>query len=508
MSLWKRVISLGDKDTLSILFGFSGQSDEEVTRRATLIRVSSLTSFFGLLWIATYALLGIPEATTAVVGYIALTLVNISIFYFTKHYHSFRLIQLVLILFMPFGTQLYLGGFIPGSGVMLASMLSPLGALMFHSLPVARRLFLGYVLLIFIAGFAEYRVPNLSSVTLTEEINLLFFVIDSAAISAVFFLALAYFLKQKEKYQALLNDSLSEISEKNEELYQQQEEITAQRDSLEEKNQELHAAVEQIQKQRDVIEAKNLNITASINYAQRIQSAMLPTQNIDARFVKEYFIFFKPKDIVSGDFYWYLEHQGKLIMAAVDCTGHGVPGAFMSLIGNNLLTRIVQVENITEPHRILERLHDGVTESLKQDATQNRDGMDVAMVCIDPEKQEMEFAGAGNPLVLIQDGTMQRIKGDRYGIGGSRNARNLKFQPHQISLDQPTTFFLFSDGYQDQFGGPEGRKYLSSRFREFLKEGAERPCTEQHRRLETNLNDWVGNGNQIDDILVMGCKVG
>jgi tetratricopeptide (TPR) repeat protein len=298
-------------------------------------------------------------------------------------------------------------------------------------------------------------------------------------------------------------------------------ELAQQKDQIESKNVELEQQTEEIQMQRDAIAHKSeevnelyIKVTDSVRYAQRIQDAILvPPAQVFAHFGKntDGFVLFKPRDIVSGDFYWTTEKDNRIILTAIDCTGHGVPGAFMSLIGNDLLNEIVNLRGITAPHEILNELHKGVQNTLKQQETENRDGMDMALCVYDKTKNTLEFAGAKNPLLYIQNGKIETIKADKKPIGGKDVYKTDSFTTHSFDLNEenaPTTFYMFSDGYQDQFGGIDGRKFMIKNLRELLEEIHQKPMKEQHEILDKTIMDWMKNEEQIDDILLMGFKIG
>ena len=289
-----------------------------------------------------------------------------------------------------------------------------------------------------------------------------------------------------------------------------------------EKSDELSAALTKIQKQ-------NKQITKSINYAQSIQTAMLPERKELNKYIPDSFIFFKPRDIVSGDFYWFRKAQKKFdiqkifnisrkeefsplqkddyfLISAVDCTGHGVPGAFMSMIGYNLLDDITD-KGISRPDLILEQLHQGVQVALKQEVTENKDGMDLAFCQIDIENKKLTFAGAKNPLVYIQDNEIHQLQADKIPIGGTL-VKDPKFTLQEIDINKDTYCYIFSDGFVDQFGGPKGRKYMAKKFRALLLEIHKRPMEEQREILELTIDTWMGEKYaQIDDMLVMGFKL-
>ena len=275
--------------------------------------------------------------------------------------------------------------------------------------------------------------------------------------------------------------------------------------NLKEANEELE---EKVERRTAQLAKKNKDIMDSINYAKRIQDSMLPPLSQIKNELTDSFVLFKPRDIVSGDFYWFAKKDGKIIIAAVDCTGHGVPGAFMSMIGNDILNSLVIERGITDAAEILHYLNLGIKGALKQDKTQNRDGMDLALCVIEPEKQFIEFAGAKNPLIYIQNGEIKKIKGSLYSIGGGREGVKSTFEKHAINVEKGTVCYIFSDGYQDQFGGEENRKFMTKRFKNLLLEIHEKSMPEQKQILEDTMRDWMGEKYaQIDDIWVIGFRL-
>ncbi|MBN4065783.1 SpoIIE family protein phosphatase [Candidatus Amoebophilus asiaticus] len=264
---------------------------------------------------------------------------------------------------------------------------------------------------------------------------------------------------------------------------------------------------------------KNKDITDSINYARKIQDAiMLPKEEI-YQLIPNIFICYQPKDIVSGDFYWFYEvkngkdHDSKFIVAAVDCTGHGVPGAFMSMIGNNLLNKIIIEQKITEPDEILNNLHEGVSFALRQDQadSETKDGMDIVICNVDIKNRNVQYAGAHRPLYIIRNNTREdpftEIKADRVGIGGGTASGKRTFNNHLIDLDEGDTIYLFSDGYVDQFGGEKNKKFMSRRFKEMLMSIRDKNMRDQQKMVEKEIQEWKGNHEQTDDILVIGIRV-
>ncbi len=279
--------------------------------------------------------------------------------------------------------------------------------------------------------------------------------------------------------------------------------------SLSRENQEREMFGKQIMLQKEELTLKNKSITDSINYAKRIQTAMLPPYKMFKSIFPSSFILFMPKDIVSGDFYWVNKLNDKVFVSAVDCTGHGVPGAFMSIIGFELFRRITNIEGLSRPSDILNRLNEDFHVIFKD--VENivlRDGMDVAFCSIDKKDKILEFAGAFNPLYLIRDKKIMEIKGDRFAIGlDETNFMEQTFKNHIIPLQKGDIVYIFSDGFADQFGGPDGKKYKYRRFRHLLLTLHQLPMEKQHEILENNVMEWRGEQDQVDDILVIGIQI-
>lgn len=278
---------------------------------------------------------------------------------------------------------------------------------------------------------------------------------------------------------------------------------------LEQSNEETLAINNSLTNALDVVKEQKSSILASIAYAQRIQQAILPSDADLKKAFPEHFILFRPRDIVSGDFYWFTELEAgkKLVLASIDCTGHGVPGAFMSMIANDLLNYIVNKRHISDADQILNQLHLEIKQALRQSENQNEDGMEMSLVVIEPEKKRMQFAGAGNPLWYSQCGQLERIRGDRWPIGGEHWVKEVSFTRHEIDLSVSTTLYMFSDGYKDQFGGPHGRKFMRQPLKELLEKNLQYEMDYQKQVLEHTLDEWMQGYEQIDDILVMGVKI-
>ena len=264
-----------------------------------------------------------------------------------------------------------------------------------------------------------------------------------------------------------------------------------------------------IEKQKQLVEEKNLRITESINYAKRIQQAILPAETLIKLFLPESFIFFRPKDIVSGDFYWFTEKKEKLILVVADCTGHGVPGAFMSMIGNTLLNEIINVKNISQPKEILNQMNIGIVTLLHQNANDSNtqdDGMDISVIAIDKTYKEVEFAGANHFSYLIKNSQLETIDGDVFSIGGMFGKKDLNFTSRKIKIEKGDNFYLFTDGFIDQFGGENNKKYSSAKFGKLLQNMEEQGTEVQKNNLANEFDSWKGNNKQLDDVLVVGIK--
>jgi len=265
---------------------------------------------------------------------------------------------------------------------------------------------------------------------------------------------------------------------------------------------------EKVEERTRELAQKNKDITSSIQYAKRIQLAILPPLEQIFRYLPQSFLLYKPKDIVSGDFYWFGIKNGKKIIAVVDCTGHGVPGAFMSMIGHNLLNQIIIENGITEPDQILNALHKGVQSALKQgtNVVDTSDGMDVALCTINADNTELSFAGAFRPLFIFKKGEFDKIEADKFPIGGSQLDAQRKFTMHRMLINKGDTFYMTSDGYADQFGGPTGKKFMVKRFNDLLISIQDKPMDEQGKLLEDAFVNWKGDYLQVDDILMFGFR--
>lgn len=274
--------------------------------------------------------------------------------------------------------------------------------------------------------------------------------------------------------------------------------------SLYNRNKIKARANSELQRASDIIQEKNQDITASLEYASKIQEALLPTKENTLLFKDSMFMLL-PKDIVSGDFFWYTEKNGKKIFTAVDCTGHGVPGAFMSMIGNTFLHEIINERGITEPAEILNQLRAKVILALSsRDA--RKDGMDMAICSLDEEKMILQYSGANNPLYLVRNKEVKEYRPDKQPVGYMPE-RDGAFTNHVIEVQAGDKAYVFSDGYADQFGGPKGKKFKYKQLRELLVEIADKPMLEQKKVLNETFVSWKGDLEQIDDVCIVGVKI-
>ena len=320
-----------------------------------------------------------------------------------------------------------------------------------------------------------------------------------------------------------IRKSNKQLKHQNAQIFQQKEEIVAQSEELLDKN-------KQIEKAYQKVDIAHKQIMASITYAERIQKAFLPSKQIEENVLKEHFVLFKPLEIVSGDFYWLKQINNFTIVATADCTGHGVPGAFMSMLGSSLLNEIVTEQIINNPANILEKMREKVKISLRQHDTNSKDGMDMSLYIVDVKTFEMKYSGAYNPIYIIRDKKIQmqtneldnkkiiidknsgtnkyliEIKGDRQPVAIYIKERDFNVQKFQ--LHKGDFIYSFSDGYTDQFGGEKGDKFKSKNFKKLILSIVEKPMKEQRQIFNTTIEEWKGSKfRQIDDILIIGVKV-
>ena len=275
-----------------------------------------------------------------------------------------------------------------------------------------------------------------------------------------------------------------------------------------ERTHQLNEKKKEVELQNEEIAKKNKDITGSIYYAQRIQEAILPDRNDLEGLIPESFIFLKPKDIVSGDFYWFKQESDKVFIAAVDCTGHGVPGAFMSMVANQLLSRIVIDDGVYDPGEVLRLLHNGVIAAL---ASSDQDvislgGLDMVLCSFDLQKMHVDYSCGSRPLLRIRDGKSKLFKGEKYPVGMILEKERY-FTTHSLELKSGDKYYIYSDGYTDQFGGPDHNKFMTGKFIGLLEGFDNMTMAEQKEGLEIIMDEWIGDKKQIDDMLVIGVGV-
>ena len=318
------------------------------------------------------------------------------------------------------------------------------------------------------------------------------------SLSAGSILALAFFVfwgyRNKRKANALLAQNVLELEKSNHEIQVQQKQLATQSD--------------EIRDQRDSLEKAHLHITDSIEYARRIQDAILPrSHELEAHFA-DHFVYYRPKDIVSGDFYWMHEGNGCIFFAVADCTGHGVPGAFMSIVGHALLEKAVKQLHLSGPAEVLQQVSADLYQTLRKGSnTDVKDGMDLGLMVYDPDKKTLRYVGAHHPMYLVRKGELTIHKGDSVFLGREEELSLEDLTVHQLALEPDDCIYLFSDGYADQKGGPRRKKFYYPPFRSLLSEMQGKSMTDQAETLASTMEAWRGDHEQIDDMLVVGLKV-
>lgn len=274
-------------------------------------------------------------------------------------------------------------------------------------------------------------------------------------------------------------------------------------------NLELNDKNRIINEQIEVVEEQHRQITDSIKYAERIQGAILPPRNFWQKILPNSFVLYKPKDVLSGDFYWIEETKDYIFVAAADCTGHGVPGALISIVNFNLLNKAVLEKNLNNPADILNAVNLWLTDSLHQTYRESsvKDGMDVALISINKHTKEILFAGANNPIYVVSNNELKQIKADKFPVGAFVDEQMQHFSSQVVSVNSGDHIYLFSDGYADQFGGPKGKKYKYATFKKKLTEVSLLDLNEQRSKMKNEFINWKGNLEQVDDVLLIGIKI-
>lgn len=284
------------------------------------------------------------------------------------------------------------------------------------------------------------------------------------------------------------------------------EELVLENKKLKER---LISSTRELTQRNEFLKEQHKHFEDSINYAERIQAAIMPPSKLIESALPESFVFYLPRDVVSGDFYFVEDLGEEVIFAAVDCTGHGIPGALISVIGFNYIHRAVTEKKLSQPSDILKFLDVGVNERLRQTDNESgvKDGMELSLCNLNKKTRVLQYSGAYNPIYIISNNELKIIKADKFEIGVNPDGVADDYNNHTIQLSKGDCVYLFSDGYADQFGGPKGKKFMYKQLREKLIEVNHLPMEEQHKILSSAFHKWKSNEEQVDDVLLIGVRV-
>jgi serine phosphatase RsbU (regulator of sigma subunit)/rhodanese-related sulfurtransferase len=438
-----------------------GDTATDKLKKSSLLLMAVPFALVGIAWGSLYFYHGLYLPGWIPFGYGMLSLLSTAHYLAWKKFGFFRFSQILLILLLPFLLQLSLGGFIPASGVILWSVISPLGALTFYDVKRSGRWFAGFFILViaafvlndFLPGYVNHHVPE-------AFINRLF-LMNILGVSCLIYAMQYYFVRRQQELKHAVEVQNTEIAENNK------------------------------------------SITDSINYAKRIQLTLLANDELLRNNLRDHFILFKPKDIVSGDFYWATRRGDKFYLAVCDSTGHGVPGAFMSLLNISFLNEAINEKGIEAPHEICNYVRQRLVESVSQDGAQ--DGMDGVVLCIDSKDKKLSYAAAHNSPYLVSGSSGKSLGADKMPVGKGEITE--PFRSREVDIKEGDTLYLFTDGYTDQFGGPRGKKFKSKQFHELLVSLGDVHLEEQKKVLNAIITEWQGNAEQTDDILVVGIRI-
>ena len=448
-----------------------------------MVFLGSLMSLGGLLWGTILLALGLNIHSCIPYGYIVITFINLLYFHYSKKFNLARNIQILASMLLPFALQWSLGGYLSSGVVMLWSILSLYGANILKKGKGDVRWFLIFIGFCSFSFWLDPYIEHFQPASFTNRISaLLSFINVSCITSIIFFLSKTYVKKNKD------------LLDNNGRLRNIQKKMALQSKKLEQNNHEL------LRYQR--------RINESINAAKTIQQAFLPDYlTLDSAF-EEFFILFRPKDIVSGDFYWMHKIESKIIFIEADCTGHGVPGAFMTVIGNTVFNQIVKIEKEYDPASIMYKVDNSLKSILQQDISQNRDGMDLSILVIEEKRDclEIEFGGSYQRLDYVVNNKLKTLKGSRKRIGGLENPKK-EFETNRILLPKEAILYLYSDGLIDQ-NNPNGKRYGSESFKKLLEKVGSLPLKEQKEEIINSLENHQQGTEQRDDITLIGLKYG
>lgn len=436
-------------------------TEGEKIKKSTLLVMAFPFAILGCMWGVLYMYNGLLLSGLIPFCYGILSLITIGIFLTSQKFKFFRFSQILLILLLPFFLQISLGGFVPSSSVILWAVISPLGAMIFYEVKESILWFLAFILLIAIAFFVNDYLPNYFNWNVSQTFINGMFLMNVVGVSALIYLPQYYFFSK----QAELKKSVEEKSA--------------------------------------VILHSNKEITDSIYYAKRIQHTLLANENLLKNNLTDHFILYKPKDIVSGDFYWATSKNNKFYLAACDSTGHGVPGAFMSLLNISFLNEAINERGISAPNEICGQVRTKLVESVSKEGGQ--DGMDGVLVCLDEERKKLSFAAAHNAPILIRNNKVIEFEADKMPVG--KGERNENFTQQIVDIEPGDIFYLYTDGYTDQFGGPKGKKFKYKQMKAVLQSISSQSLEEQKKILDATISNWKGDMEQTDDILIIGFRI-
>ncbi|AZQ61936.1 hypothetical protein EI427_06690 [Flammeovirga pectinis] len=468
---------------------------------------SVLMSVGGLTWGILALYFGLTVPSIIPFGYVIFSGINLTIWIKTDNKRICKALQTFFSILLPFVFQIILGGSKSTGVVMIWSLFALTSTLAFYK---GKSLFYWLVIFVLLLGIViliDHEIEHITPESLRNyQIFNLLLMINFSMISSMLFFLSKFFVDQQLKTMDELVETNGQLIAAEEEVRQNSEEIFVMNDMLKESNQKLEDAYVELEKSKDnQIEQMSHAIFESIDYAKNIQSCFLPQLHRFPDLVKDGFILFKPRDVVSGDFYWFYKHEQYRVITAVDCTGHGVPGAFMSLLGAEALNSIIVLRQIFESDQILNELDKMIRKKLKQDTTNNKDGMDLSLTVFNTETKKVSFSGAKNPLIYIKDNELNFIKGDRQPIGMFHPDQTPNpFTKHEFDYDSSMSFYLYSDGFQDQFGGPKMKKFMPKKLKEALFNQHHLKMSVQLNMLKTIFSTWKKDEQQTDDVLVIG----
>ncbi|MBD0402124.1 SpoIIE family protein phosphatase [Flammeovirga sp. EKP202] len=483
---------------------------EEVTQRESdrnFLLFSILMTFGGTTWSGLSFYFDLQTAGYIPLGYVIFSIINLY-FWATKDFkRSCKALQTFFSILLPFIFQIILGGTRSTGVVMIWSLFALTSTLAFYR---GKSLYYWLCIFVFLMGIViliDHDIEHITPKSLKNyHVFNMLLMINFSMISTMLFFLSKFFVDQQLRTLNELVETNGQLISAEEEVRQNAEEISVMNDMLKESNKKLEDAYIELEKKKNVqIESMNHAILESINYAKQIQRCFLPSIHRFSEIVKDGFIFFKPRDIVSGDFYWFYKQEQYTVIAAVDCTGHGVPGAFMSLLGSEALTNIVINKQVFDSAEILNQLDLTIRKKLKQETTSNKDGMDLALTVFDTNNKICSFSGAKNPLLYTDGEELICIKGDRQPIGMFHpDQLPVPFSKHEFLYHENMRFYMYSDGFQDQFGGERLKKFMPKRLKNTLFENRNMEMKMQGSTLENTFSTWKKSEEQTDDVLVMG----